>query len=86
MLSVIQYFQFFMACAVYLQELIIFTATFHIVCISHYESIKSIDDNLYKKILQAKSKQHCKLSTCYTAADKRVWRYCSNGYYRINQR
>ena len=50
MLSVIQYFQFvFMACAVYLQELIIFTATFHIVCISHYKSIKSIDDNLYRQ-------------------------------------
>ena len=75
-----------MACAVYLRELIISTATFHIVCISHYKSIKSIDDNLNKKIIDAKSKQHCKLSTCYTAADKRVWRYCNNSYYGINQR
>ena len=42
--------------AVYLQELTIFTVIFHIVCISHYKSIKSIDCNLYKKIIDAKSK------------------------------
>ena len=45
-----------MAWAVYLQELIIFTVILHIVCISHYKSIKSIDYNLYKKIIDAKSK------------------------------
>ena len=72
-----------MASAVYLREIIIFTVTFHIVCISHYESIKSIDDNLYQKIIDAKSKQNCKLSTRYTAEDKRVWCYCNDNYYRI---
>ena len=56
---------------------------FHIVCISHYKSIKSIDDNLYKKIIDAKLKQNCKLSTRYTAEDKRVWSYYNNNYYRI---
>ena len=61
-----------MACAVYLREVIIFTTTFHIVCISNYKSLKSIDDHLYKKIIDAKSKQDCKLSTRYTAEDKRV--------------
>ena len=60
-----------------------FTVIFHIVCISHYKSIKSIDDNLYKKIIDAKSKQNCKLSTRYTAKDKRVWRYYNNNYYRM---
>ena len=59
-----------MACAVYLREIIVFTVIFHIVCINHYKSIKSIDDNLYKKITDAKSKQ--KLSTRYTAENKRV--------------
>ena len=59
-----------MACAVYLREIIVFTVIFHIVCISHHKSIKSIDDNLYKKITDAKSKQ--KLSTRYTAENKRV--------------
>ena len=39
-----------MACAVYLRELIIFTVIFHIICISHYKSIKSMDDNLYKNV------------------------------------
>ena len=53
------------------------------VCVSHYKSIKSIDDNLYKKVIDAKLKQNCKLSTRYTAEDKRVWRYYSNNYYRI---
>ena len=72
-----------MACAVYLREVIIFTTTFHIVCISNYKSLKSIDDHLYKKIIDAKSKQDCKLSTRYTAEDKRVWRYCNNNYCRI---
>ena len=55
-----------MASAVYLRELIIFTAIFHIVCISQYENTKSIEDNLYKKNVDAKSKQNCKLSTRYT--------------------
>ena len=72
-----------MACAVYLREIIIFTVIFHIVCISHYKSIKSIDDHLYKKIIDAKSKQNCKLSTRNTAENKRVWRYYNNNYYRI---
>ena len=72
-----------MACAVYLREIIIFTVIFHIFCVSHYKSIKSIDDNLYKKIIDAKSKQNCKLSTRCTAEDKRVWRYCNSNYYRI---
>ena len=53
------------------------------VCISYYKRIKSIDHNLYKKIIDAKSKQNCKLSTRYTATDKRVWRFCNNSYYRI---
>ena len=73
----------FMACAVYLRELVISMVIFHIVCISHNESTKSIDDNLYKKIIDAESKQNCKFSTRYTAADKQVWRYCNNSYYRI---
>ena len=60
-----------MACAVYLREIIIFTVIFDTVCISHYKSIKSIDNNLYKKIIDAKLKQNCKLSTRYTAEDKR---------------
>ena len=61
-----------MACAIYLQEIILFTVIFHIICISHYESIKSIDGNLYKKVIDAKSKQNCKLSNHYTAGDKLV--------------
>ena len=72
-----------MACAIYLQEIIFFTVIFHIICISHYESIKSIDGNLYKKVIDAKSKQNCKLSNHYTAGDKRVWCYYNNNYYRI---
>ena len=71
-----------MACAIYLQEIILFTVIFHIICISHYESIKSIDGNLYKKVIDAKSKQNCKLSNHYTAGDKRVC-YYNNNYYRI---
>lgn len=47
-----------MVCAVYLQELIIFTIILHIVCIRHYRSIKSIDDNVYKKIVDAKYKKN----------------------------
>ena len=39
-----------------------------------------MDDNLYKKIIDAKSKQNCKLSTSYTTEDKRIWRYCNNNY------
>ena len=72
-----------MACTVYLRETIIFTVIFYIVCISHYKSTKSVDDNLYQKIIDAKSKQNCKLSTRYTAEDKRVWRYYNDNYYRI---
>ena len=51
--------------------------------ISHYKSIESIDDNPYKKFIDAKSKQNCQLSTRYTAEDKRVWYYYKNNYYRI---
>ena len=50
---------------------------------SHYKSIESIDDNLYKKFIDAKSKQNYKLSTRYAAEDKRVWCYYKNNYYRI---
>ena len=60
-----------------------FTVIFHIVCISHYKSIKLIDDNLYKKIIDAKLKQNCKLSTRFTAEDKRVWRYYNSNYCKI---
>ena len=49
-----------MACVVYLREPIDFTLVFHIVCI---KSIKSIDDNFYKNIIDAKLKRNCKLST-----------------------
>ena len=49
-----------MACVVYLREPIDFTLVFHNVCI---KSIKSIDDNFYKKIIDAKLKRNCKLST-----------------------
>ena len=45
----------YMACAVYLR-VIISKVIFHIVCISHYKSIKLIDDTFYKKIIDAKSK------------------------------
>ena len=76
-----------MACAVYSREIIIFTVISPIVYISHYKSIKSIDDNIYKKIIiDAKSKQNCKLSTRYTTEDKRVWCYYNNNYYRIKDR
>ena len=60
-----------MTCLVYLQDIIIFTVIFHTVCVSHYISIKSIDDNLYKKIIDAKQKKHCKSTLC-TTEDKRV--------------
>ena len=72
-----------MACAVYLPEIIIFTVIFHIFCISHYKGIRSIDDNLYKKIINAKPKQYWKLFTRSTAENNRVWRYYNNNYYRI---
>ena len=61
-----------MACAVYLRELIIFTFIFHIAAINHYKSIKSIDNNLSEKIMDAKSKQNFKLSTSYASEHKRV--------------
>ena len=56
----------------YIYEKLLFLQLFHVVFISHYKNINSIDDNLYKKIIDAKSKQNCKLSTRYTAEDKRV--------------
>ena len=72
-LSIVSHLMFLfyksMACVVYLREPIDFTLVFHIVCI---KSIKSIDDNFYKKIIDAKFKRNCKLSTRYTAEDKRV--------------
>ena len=71
-----------MACAVYLREIVIFVVIFHTACVSHYQSIKSIDNNLYKKNIDAKSNQNCKLSTRYTAEDKRTWRCYNNNYYR----
>lgn len=52
-----------MACAVYLQELIVFTLLFHTVVINYYKSIKSIDRNPYNEITNAKSKQNYKLCT-----------------------
>ena len=58
------------ACAVYLRELVIFVSMFHIVAINHYKSIKSIDNNLYQKITDAKSKQNYKLSTRYASEVK----------------
>ena len=73
-----------MACAVFLRELIIFTVIFHIVCISHYKSIKPIDYN--KKSIDAKSKQNCNLSIRFTAEDKWVSRYCDNNYCKIKDR
>ena len=60
------------ACAVYLRKIIAFTVIFHITCIGHYESIKSIEDIIYKEIIDTKSKQNCKLRTRYTAKDRRV--------------
>ena len=55
-----------MTCAVYLRDLIVFTLIFHIVDVNHYKSVKSIDNNLYKKIMDAKSKQSYPLY---------IWRY-----------
>ena len=43
-----------MACAVYSREIIFLTVISHIA--NQYKSIKSIDDNLYKKIIDTKSK------------------------------
>ena len=51
-----------MACAIYLPEIIIFTVIFYIVSLSHYRSIKSIDNYLYKNIIDAKSKQNISFS------------------------
>ena len=51
-----------MVCAIYLREISIFTVIFYIVCLSHYRSIKSIDNNLYKNIIDAKSKQNISFS------------------------
>ena len=63
-LSVVSHLMFLfynsMACVAYLREPIDFTLAFHIVCI---KSIKSIDDNFCKKIIDAKLKRNCKLST-----------------------
>ena len=52
--------------SVYLLELVIFTVIFHIFCICRYKSVESIDDNLYKKMIDAKFKQNFKLSTRFT--------------------
>ena len=65
------------------ENLLLLQSYFHIVCISYYKSIKLVDDNLYKKMIDAKSKQNWKFSTRYTALDKRVRRYCNNSYHRI---
>ena len=72
-----------MACAVYQRKIITFTVIFHIASLSHYKSIKSIDDNLYKKFIDTKPKQNWKLRTRYTAKDRRVQHFCNNNYYRI---
>ena len=61
-----------MACAIYSRELIIFAVTFHIVASIIIKSIKSVGNNLYKKITDAKSKQNYNLSTRYISEDKRV--------------
>ena len=48
------------ACAVYLQELIIFYIYISHCCYNHYKGIKSMDNNIYNKITDAKSKQSYK--------------------------
>ena len=45
------------------KNLLYFTLIFHIVAINHYKVIKSMDNNIYNKITDAKSKQSYKLST-----------------------
>ena len=45
------------------KNLLYFTFIFHIVAINHYKVIKSMDNNIYNKITDAKSKQSYKLST-----------------------
>ena len=81
---IIYVFNLFLWLVQYIYENLLFLQLyFHIVCISHYKSIKSIDDNLYKKMIDAKSKQNWRFSTRYTALDKRIWRYCNNSYHRI---
>ena len=83
-LSVISYFYFIkvfcnlmflfyesMACAVYLRKLIIFILFFHTVAINHYKNIKSIVNNLYEKITDAKSKRNHKLPTSQPSEHKR---------------
>ena len=64
------------------ENLLFLQLYFHIVCISHYKSMNSIDDHPYKKMIDGKSKQSCKFCIRNTALDK-VWRYCNNSYYRI---
>ena len=60
-----------MTCAIYLRELIIFILLCHIVAINHYKSINSnLNNNLYKKITDAKSKQNYKLSNLYTSENE----------------
>ena len=57
-----------------------------LLLLCHDKSIKSIGNNIYKKITYAKFKQNCKLSTRYTSEDKRVWRYCNNNDCKIKDR
>ena len=76
-------FNLFLWLVQYIYENLLFLQLyFHIVCISHYKSMNSIDDHPYKKMIDGKSKQSCKFCTRNTALDK-VWRYCNNSYYRI---
>ena len=75
-----------MGCAVYIWELVIFTLVFHIVAINHYKSIKSIDNNRCKKIIDVKSKKNYKLPYCYISEDKRVCRYCDYNDYKVKDK
>ena len=80
---IIYVFNLFLWLVQYIYENLLFLQLyFHIVCISHYKSMNSIDDHPYKKMIDGKSKQSCKFCIRNTALDK-VWRYCNNSYYRI---
>ena len=65
------------------QKLLFLQLYFTFFVISHYKGIRSIDDNLYKKIIDAKPRQYWMLFTRYTAENNRGWRYDNNNYYRI---
>ena len=43
----------------------------------------SIDNNCYKKIIEAKFKPNFKLSARYTSEDIREWLYCNINDYKI---